>query len=397
MNKFWIYGLVFVAVIAIFVILGSCSKTTKVEIVNSPNVQTTSIKKPVVKVFLENSGSMDGFMCEGSELKDGIYNFLTNVKDNSSKMELYYINSEIMKQDVPLSQYIRNLNPISFKKAGGNRAFTDVPNLFTKVLETVNENTIAIYISDCILDMPNHAAPNYLYITRTDIHSAFGDKIDTLNNLAVCVYQLESTFNGTYFFPKGGSKSYMGKLPYYMFLIGSNTQLANLRNNVSDEDITHGVMNYCAFTPYFDAPAALSQGNKALKTIELNTQKNGRYHFNVETNLDQSLQSDKILTNQQNYVLTSPKNIKIESISPITIHNSKYSHIIEFSIIDAAFGNVVTLNRIPMPSWIKDSNDIQGSYIYPNKTFGIEFIIGGISDAYNNKSTSSFKLNIKKQ
>ena len=171
------------------------------EIVQLLSKQVVTNKQPVVKVFLENSGSMDGFMCDGSELKDGIYNYLTNVKDHSSKMELYYINSETKKQEVSLSEYIRNLNPANFRKAGGNRAFTNIPDLFTRVLNSVNDTTIAVYISDCILDIPNHVALDYLHITQTDIHSVFADRIKKINNLSVCIYQLQSTFNGSFFFP----------------------------------------------------------------------------------------------------------------------------------------------------------------------------------------------------
>ena len=382
--------------VAISSFFSSCTKT-KVEILNSPAVNEASTRKPVVKVFLENSGSMDGFMCDGSELKDGIYNYLTSVKDNASKMELYYINSAVLKQNVTLSEYIRNLNPQAFKKAGGNRAFTDIPSLFRSVLSTIDENTVAVYISDCILDIPNHAAPNYLNITRTDIHSAFGDKIAKMPNLSVCIYQLTSTFNGTFFFPKGGSTSYQGKLPYYMLVMGTSQNLANIRKNVPETEITHGVRNYCAFAPAFDVPATLLQGIKPVQAVELNTKRDGKYHFKVEVNLDQSLQEDKVLTNPNNYLLSNPAKIMIDNISPILVQESEYSHILEFSIADEAFGNVVSMKRVAMPSWVKNSNDARGDSISPNKTFGVEQIIGGISDAFKSKTMSTIKINIKKQ
>lgn len=373
----------------------SCGRKPSVEIVEPEIKQTTPKQKPVVKVFLENSGSMDGFMCAGSELKDDIYNYLSYVKDYSSKMELYYINSEVKKQTDQLSQYIHNLNPAAFKAAGGNRKFTNIPDLFRSVLDSVKSNTIAIYISDCILDIPNQAAPDYLHITQTDVHNVFGDKIKDLKDLSVCIYKLESTFQGTYFFPKGGSQQYKGKLPYYMFVIGSNSQLANLRKNVSDDKIKHGVKNYCAFSPAFESPATFMQGNKPTSSIELNTLRNGRFHFSVQTNLASSLQLDNVLTNVGNYTLTSNK-IKIESIAPIMVENSDYSHVIEFSILDEAFGNVVTLKRIAMPDWVKDANNSKGNKVTSNQTFGIEYIISGISDAFTSKYSAKFKLNIKK-
>lgn len=396
MKNYLRCGFILYSVLTLSLALIGCTKT-KVEIVNPPTVQSVPTSKPVVKVFLENSGSMDGFMCDGSELKDGMYNYLTCIKDHASKMELYYINSETKKQDASLSEYIKNLNPTAFRTAGGNRAFTDIPDLFTRVLATVNENTVAVYISDCILDIPNHAAPNFLYITRTDMHSAFSDKIAKQKNLAVCIYQLESFFQGKFFFPKGGSQSFNGKLPYYMFVIGTNAQLANLRRNVSDSLITHGVKKYCAFAPSFDVPVSLLKGSKPTESLELNTHREGRFHFKVQANLNMSLQHDSVLTSISNYTLSSPKEITIESISTISSEDSEYSHIIEFSILDKTFGNVVTLKKIQVPTWVSNANDKYGDSVAAGKTFGIEYIIGGIADAYKDKTTASFKLNIKKQ
>lgn len=395
MKKICKYGLIICGIV-FSTALTSCTKT-RVEIVDSSSKQIITNKQPVVKVFLENSGSMDGFMCDGSELKDDIYNYLTNVKDHASKMELYYINSETKRLDVPLSDYIRNLNSTSFQKAGGNRAFTNIPNLFSRVLESVTDNTIAVYISDCILDIPNHSAPDYLHITQTDMHNAFADRIKKVNNLSVCIYQLQSTFNGFYFFPKGGSQKYSGKLPYYMFVIGTNEQLGNLRKNVSDSKITHGVKNYCAFAPSFTAPVALLQGSKLSRSIELNTMRNDKYKFQTEINLNMSLQNNDVITNPSNYTLSSSKEINIENISPISSKDTEYSHIIEYSIADKAFGSVVSLTQIGVPSWVKTSNDKRGSSIDANKTFGIEFLISGISEAFPNNTLATFKLNITKQ
>ena len=64
-----------------------------------------------------------------------------------------------------------------------------------------------------------------------------------------------------------------------MFYGGTNAQLANLRKNVPNSQITHGVKNYCAFAPSFDAPVSLLKGSKPAESLELNTQRDGRYQF----------------------------------------------------------------------------------------------------------------------
>ena len=45
--------------------------------------QNYPIKKvsPKLKVYIENSGSMDGYMCEGSELKDAVYDYISSLSN----------------------------------------------------------------------------------------------------------------------------------------------------------------------------------------------------------------------------------------------------------------------------------------------------------------------------
>ena len=64
-----------------------------------------------------------------------------------------------------------------------------------------------------------------------------------------------------------------------------------------------------------------------------------------------------------------------------------------------ASGVVIDLTPEQLPSWVKKSNDDTGSSIKTklNKTSGIQYIIGGVSDAYNEyKSRTKIKFTITK-
>lgn len=52
------------------VCISSCRK--KVEVNAEPGKIIVPSKQPALKVYIENSGSMDGYMCDGSQLKDAI-------------------------------------------------------------------------------------------------------------------------------------------------------------------------------------------------------------------------------------------------------------------------------------------------------------------------------------
>lgn len=388
-----VISIAFMCLIALGLIVG-CSSSPNVKVIGAtPKAEVTTI--PVVKVFLENSGSMDGYMCDGSELKDAIYNYLSAINNKADTMQLYYINSVIIPQKVTLNSYIRNLNPTNFRSAGGNRSHTDISELFNKFLSSVNDKSISIYISDCILDIPNNAAPNYLNITRTDIHNCFTNKAKSVKDLAVCVYQLESSYDGLYYFPKGGSSPYKGKRPYYMILAGPRDILAHLRNVVPDSALIHGVKNYCAFSPYYDASAIISQGSRFLDQILLKTKNSqGYYSFNVLINLSSTLQINSVLTNKSNYEWLNTNDLIIESIQPIEGNQSDYTHAIKFKTTGGVMTDIFKLKNIGLPQWVAQSNDEKGESIDASKTFGIESIIGGISDAFSNTDFTSIKFNI---
>ena len=386
----WIIGLIAIMIFA------SCKRSTIVEI-HSKSSEPAKVVKPQVKVFLENSGSMDGYMCDGSELKDGIYNYLSAINSYADTMQLYYINSEIIPKNVTLKNYIHNLTPSNFKQAGGNRSFSDIPQLFENVLSQISDNTIGIYISDCILDIPNHAAPDFLNITRTDIHTHFTDKCKKVKDFAVCVYQLESTFKGNYYFPKGGSKAYEGKRPYYMIIVGQRSQLADLRSNISDETITHGVKNYCAFSNGCDINAVLIKGGSEADKLKLNTKRDGRYYFDVLVDFDGTLQDNRYLSDVNHFEWINTSKLFIESINQVTSESSVYSHVMTLSVDNNVFSDMVQLKNAGLPEWVKTSSDPNGDSISNGKTFGIDCIIGGISDAFPQKTIANYKLNIKKK
>ncbi len=67
-----------ITAISTLILLLSCSGD---EIIvnsdNNPN-QISDIK-PILKVYIENSGSMDGYMCDGSQLKDAIFDYVSDL------------------------------------------------------------------------------------------------------------------------------------------------------------------------------------------------------------------------------------------------------------------------------------------------------------------------------
>lgn len=110
-----------------------------------------------MNVFIENSGSMDGYMCNGSELKDAVYSYISKLNRNTDTTKLFFINSDIIPYKKELRGFIKDLTPQSFREAGGNRANSDIGEMLKNVLESVSDTTVSIFVSDCILDLPQDA------------------------------------------------------------------------------------------------------------------------------------------------------------------------------------------------------------------------------------------------
>jgi len=155
--------------------------------------------KPTINVYIENSGSMDGYVNEKTEFKTTLYNYLSDIdlKHMADSSNLFYINSKVIKVNLPLEDFILNLTPKSFRDYGGDRGFSDISNVLGTILEKTDENQISILVTDGIFS-PGQGkdAEQYLNNQQTSIKRRFAQYLEKNKNAAVIVYQLSSNFNG---------------------------------------------------------------------------------------------------------------------------------------------------------------------------------------------------------
>ena len=67
-----------------------------------------------LKVYLENSGSMDGYMRQKSEFKDAVKSYVNALDLQVDTTELYYINTQISSFKADIANLEEALNPASF-------------------------------------------------------------------------------------------------------------------------------------------------------------------------------------------------------------------------------------------------------------------------------------------
>lgn len=383
MNKKLIIPIVLGIAILIGVIAAFIGPHNKIQLTVPQSISTVTLPDTIeLKVYLENSGSMDAYMCAGSTLKDAVFDYVSDVKKIATTCDFYYINSQIIKQDVPLDNYIKDLTPQSFARAGGNRSNTDLRKMFSQILDSTmhRSNTVSIFISDCILDIPEDAK-DFFGNCQVSMKNTFNDALKNTPTLGVQIIKLESTFDGYWYCGKNSKHLSKVKRPYYIWIIGDKDILAYINKNAPIKNVIHGIKEYCAFVPIQEIPYDIYKKDYVI---------NHTNYIDVQlmVNLNSTLQSDSTIGNMMQYTLSNNTQVVVSSIQPITAKDSKYSH-----LINLCLSNPETLKSVKisfsypyMALWVEESNDDTGDNIEENldKTTGIKYLIKGVAEAYKN-------------
>ena len=369
--------LVGVAVILAIVLFSQKSNKITIEWQSCavPPVDGDSIE---LKVYVENSGSMDGYMCAGSDLKDAVFDYVSDLKRLCTSCSLNYINSKIIPYDGELSDYIKNLTPTSFARAGGDRSNTNLMQIFEAIVREQDSGTVSVFVSDCILDIPESAL-DYFGNCQVAIKNTFYDAIEANPWLGVEIIKLESKFDGYWYCGHNQELLRDVKRPYYIWVIGDQRYLAKFNEKVPVEDIIGGIKEYCAYATAQCIPFAVDKQHHVVGHTNKIT-------FNVQVDLRGSLQAENVLEDTARYRCAPPAQVQLLSVNKITNPESSFSHFIALEIDNPAtlMGESITFSYPRLASWVSVSNDTTGRDVSDNldKTTGLMSLIKGVSEAY---------------
>lgn len=395
MNKKLIVPIVIGAIFiigAISTCLGGSNRIfLKWDKVPVPKETKDSIK---LKVYVENSGSMDAYMCAGSNLKDAVYDYVSDLKMLTTSCSLYYINSKVIPFNGNLNSYIKNLTPQSFAKYGGNMTNTDLRRIFEMILKANGKHTVSVFISDCILDISQNAT-DYLGNCQVSIKNTFNEALAINPQLGVEIIKLESKFKGYWYCGKNKELLQGVKRPYYIWVIGDQKYLAKFNQKVPVENIIGGIKEYSAYANSQPIPFDMN------KTTYV-TNHSGKINLELLVNLRGSLQSNNLCKNVGQYKSDNPSQVRVLSVEEISAMSSPYSHVVNLEISNPETLNSETIyfSYPYLATWVPNSNDSTGLNVKKNidKTTGLLALIKGVAEAYKNSTTYgsiSFKINNK--
>lgn len=375
--------------------------------------------KCVYNIYVENSGSMYGYVKGVTEFEQSVYSYLSDIKISEicSEMNLYYINSVMHKQPADVEDFIYRLEPNTFKAKGGNMATTDISNIIGNILDSHGKDTVSILISDFVFSPGSGVnADEYLLNQQIGIKNHFAYKQKSNPSLAMMLYQLSSKFDGKYYDRNNKPYNINHQRPFYMMIIGDSHHLKTLSDEIAKDrirgsgvinsysvsrsvsNVDYGILTMPKIGSYNPDPASPLTSIKKAKIDRRN--QNPKFMMSIGVNYSNLLLDDYYLMDPANYEISNKS--FIVSVDRAN-NNTKYTHIIKLSLspqLANLYKGPLSIQLLKQPSsWSEDvtnPDDVGVQNITTDKTYGFKYLVGGVYDAYNSeKAYAKFNINIK--
>ena len=395
MNKKLLIPIVICTIIVIAVISTCVGGGSKIKLQWNAVLPPEEINDSIeLKVYVENSGSMDAYMCAGSNLKDAVFDYVSDLKRLTTSCSLYYINSKVIPYNGELNSYIKDLTPQSFAKAGGDRSNTDLRDIFEKIIRANGKQSVSVFVSDCILDIPENAM-DFFGNCQVSIKNTFNEALSANPDLGVEIIKLDSKFEGYWYCGHNRELLRDVKRPYYIWVIGDQRYLADFNKKVPVENIIGGIKEYSAYAAPQIIPFDITKSTYV-------TNHSGKINVEVLINLRGSLQSGTMCKNTALYKSANPAQVTVASVNEITDASNRYSHVVTLEIEnpETLRSETLTFSYPHLATWVSNSDDTTGANVKENldRTTGLMALIKGVAEAYKNSTTYgsvSFELKNK--
>lgn len=369
---------------------------------------TSYVKKPNACVYVENSGSMYGYVGAGvgSDFRNMVYNYLTDINSGIfDNLHLNFVNSKIIQRGSNIDDFVRRLEPSTFKVSGGNGGATDIAEIVKRVFPS--DNDVSVLVSDCIISPgKGNNASEYLVNQQTGI-KGFLIHQKNLKQTGVVIYRMLGHFKGYYYNTIDDKKAYDGIRPYYIWVMGDIHHLKKLRN-VTEPKMKTSPDEICVISTgdaklkYNIVPAGgkyrISHSDRFTieKLKKVKTTHGERAVVKLNADFSKMLQDDSYLTDVSNYEV-SDKMYRVDNV--IKSNGNQYIITISSPVIRKGIIYVRLKNK--PPQWVNRCSDTGGGFPDPNAklqtTYGLSYLIGGVYDAYTfyGDNLAEMKITIK--
>lgn len=370
-----------------------------------PEKSDSQIKKAIF--YIENSGSIKGYVEGGTQY----VNVLTNIANHPDFVRekitsVFYLTSGI-SSPIQVFNLRQSLVPAKFDQINSN-----LNQLFKTSLNSTEENSINILISDGIYDMcPTPTPLSALKILGHELRTIFINKL-TNTDFQTILVKLQSNFNGRYY-PGYCCSAYNinQQRPYYIWIFG---ETEGLKKYFSDDYLKslNGYVNSARYFKYSSAQiiykpnshkkiGSFYPSNSDKYTLEnVKTNTSGIFQFSIAVDFSNLPLNDNYLKDTSNYICSNGFEIvSIDSptqVSKLGLPNQTHLIVVKKTGNPIGALTVSLLNK--GYDWISSTNidndcSISGNV---NQTFGFEVLNKGIIEAYQNfnQGNEIFNFNI---
>ena len=411
-------------ILSLFVILTSCESKSGGHQKHKGEDTITIIAKPVTTVseykikkvvfFIENSGSMLGYVKKPNDYKNAIVSLSYFPEFDNSQKEFYFINGKNNpKKNSKISSNIigsdpevlkNNLNQSSFNNNGDPR-YSDLTLMFEQALKCAKEGTISILVSDCIYDVGEESDPlTALKIETEKTKKVFRDRIAS-ENIQTIIIKAESQFDGKYYFAsRNGSLRLNQKRPYYILIFGDSKLLNKLFN---EENISKEIVGYVSMARFMKIDnikipyQAIDQNSigsfrfdKSNKNKLISAEKdrnNQGFQFSIAVDYSSLPFPDTYLKATENYTPSGTYKIVEIKIPNKKIHEVTSftpTHLITIHTDSSPYGKIELILKYIIPNWIDETTTDNELKIVGDSshTFGFKYLTDAITEAYQYKT-----------
>ena len=373
--------------------------------------------------FIENSGSMAGYVNQANEFKNSLVGLAYLPEFDKADKGFYFINGTSdpsKKSGIQINligndpEFLKNkLNPKSFKV--GDIRFSDLNKMFEIALDSAKDNQISILVSDCIYDVGNDQDPlTALNIEIQKTQQAFRNRLES-EDLQTLIIKAISRFDGQYYYAsKAGSRQLAGQeRPFYLVIFGKSGLLNKMLTEKSIGSKITGPFQTARFfvndernIPFQIAPSENVKGEFMQdyeNKFKLKNAKSlmGEFQFAFAADFNSLPFSDSYLTNISNYNCHNP-NFNVITAARITkkIAGVNGTHLITVFTNKNPAGNLEVVLKNVTPGWVMETDIDNEDYIDNSHTYGFQSLTDAISKAYeyknDGKNPATFKIMITK-
>ncbi len=357
---------------------------------------------PRYNIYVENSGSMDGYVkAGGTTFQNAVYSFLNDIHDGKLDKSMglnFMINEKIAPYQFDIQKYILKMTPSAFMQIRGGINSSEISVMLKNVLDRVNDKNVNIWISDCVFTpKPGDSPTAYLGFEKTAIKSSFKQLLNK-GEYATVVLELMSNYNGIYC-----NRTINHDRPYYIWIVGKENYIKAMFDKIPlSTFVGGGVKNFYSLSNNKSSVKYIIMGAPNYRLATSNPKHQivnarriqagpnaGMFQFSIGLNLKESLLGvdDSYVLDVTNYSITSAANYTIE-IKKNTSGKGTYTHILKLTSPTLKAGDVkISLNN-NLPGWVTELNTNNAGALTPNdrfKTFGIKTLIEGVKEAYGNQ------------